>query len=160
MPKPVKITLAPGADPRPAAAAARISACAEGEATARSAALAPAFNTAAQAVPSGYLRTPCSFTMRARRSGIIMRMPSRPPITATSITVTSSRSKPRMRIAGIVTPTPNAMDSPAEPAVCVMLCSRMEASRPPNFDQPRNSASEMTATGIEALTVRPTLRTR
>ena len=35
-------------------------------------------------------------------------------------------------MAGIVTPTPNAMDSPALPAVCVMLCSRIVASRHPN----------------------------
>ena len=65
-----------------------------------------------------------------------------------------------MRMAGIVTPMPNASDSPAEPAVCVMLFSRMVASRTPTFDSPRNNASEMTATGIEALTVRPTLSTR
>ena len=36
-------------------------------------------------------------------------------------------------IAGIVTPTPNAIDSPAEPAVCTMLFSRIVASRKPNF---------------------------
>jgi hypothetical protein len=65
-----------------------------------------------------------------------------------------------MRIAGIVTATPKAIDSPADPAVCVRLFSRIVASRPPTFDHPRNSASEMTATGIEALTVSPTLRAR
>ena len=63
-------------------------------------------------------------------------------------------------IAGIVTPTPKAIDSPAEPAVCTMLFSRMVASRPPSFDSSRNSVIEMTATGIEALTVRPTFSTR
>jgi len=63
-------------------------------------------------------------------------------------------------IAGIVTPKPNAMDSPAEPAVCTMLFSRIVASRPPIFDQSRNKPSEMTATGIEALTVKPTFKTR
>ena len=36
-------------------------------------------------------------------------------------------------IAGIVTPRPKAIDSPAEPAVCTMLFSRMVASRSPNF---------------------------
>ena len=51
-------------------------------------------------------------------------------------------------------------DSPAEPAVCTMLCSRMVASRPPIFANRRNSVSEMTATGIDALTVRPTFKTR
>ena len=144
----------------PAFAAARMSSRADSEAAALLSAEAPAINTAAQAVPSGYLSTPCSFTISARRRGIIIRMPSRPPSTATSITRVISRSKPRMRIAGIVAPMPNAIDSPAEPAVCAMLFSRIEASRPPTFDQPRNSASEITATGIEALTVSPTLSTR
>ena len=65
--------------------------------------------------------------MCVRRSGTIIRMPSKPPNTPTSITRVYSRSKPRIRIAGIVMPTPNAIDSPAEPAVCVMLCSRMVA---------------------------------
>ncbi len=64
-------------------------------------------------------------------------------------------------MAGIVTPTPNAMDSPAEPAVWVMLCSRMVASRVLNTrDSVRKIDSEITATGMEALTVRPTLSTR
>ena len=63
-------------------------------------------------------------------------------------------------MAGIVTPTPKAMDSPADPAVCTMLFSRMLASRLPNFDSRRNRVMEITATGIEALTVRPTLSTR
>ena len=160
MAKPVKMTFAPGEAPSPAASAARISACALGEATARHSAEAPALSTAAHAVPSGYLSTPCSFTMRARRSGIIIKMPSSPPIRATMSTRESSRSKPRIKIAGIVTPTPNAIDSPADPAVCVMLFSRIVASRSPTFDSPRNMASEMTATGIDALTVKPTLSTR
>ena len=154
------MAFAPGAVPSPAASAARISARADGEAAARSSSLAPVFSTAAHAVPSGYFSTPCSFTMRARRSGIIMRMPSNPPMTATSITLISSRSKPRIRIAGIVTPMPKAMDSPAEPAVCVMLCSRIDESRTPTLDSPRKIASEMTATGIDALTVMPTFSTR
>ena len=98
--------------------------------------------------------------MSARRSGIIIRMPSRPPSTATSITRVISRSKPRIMIAGIVTPTPKAIDSPAEPAVCTMLFSRIVASRAPNFENSRNSVIEMTATGIDAQTVSPTLSTR
>ena len=48
----------------------------------------------------------------------------------------------------------------AETAVCVMLFSRMVESRTPSLESPRKSASEMTATGIEALTVRPTFSTR
>ena len=63
-------------------------------------------------------------------------------------------------MAGIVTPMPKAMDSPAEPAVCVMLCSRMVEFRTPSFDRPRKIAREMTATGMDALTVMPTLSTR
>jgi hypothetical protein len=38
-------------------------------------------------------------------------------------------------IAGIVTPTPKAIDSPAEPAVCKMLFSRMVASLNPKAPQ-------------------------
>ena len=41
-----------------------------------------------------------------------------------------------------------------------MLCSRMVASRTPNSDKPRKSVSEMTATGIDALTVKPTFKVR
>jgi hypothetical protein len=52
------------------------------------------------------------------------------------------------------------MDSPAEPAVCTMLFSSTVASRIPNFESTRNNAMEMTATGMEALTVSPTLSTR
>jgi len=160
IPSPVKIALAPGAFPSPAASAARISATAPGEAWSRSSAEAPAVRTAAHAVPSGYLRIPCSLTIKALRSGIIMRMPRRPPSTETRRTRVSSRSKPRIMIAGIVTPTPKASDSPAEPAVWVMLFSRIVASRMPSFESMRKSAREMTATGIEALTVRPTFSTR
>jgi hypothetical protein len=63
-------------------------------------------------------------------------------------------------IAGMVTPTPNAIDSPAEPAVCTMLFSKIVASRTPILDNRRKKVIEMTATGIEALTVRPTFKTR
>ncbi len=63
-------------------------------------------------------------------------------------------------IAGMVTPRPNAIDSPADPAVWTMLFSRIVASRPPSFDRRRKSVMEMTATGMDALTVRPTLSTR
>ena len=119
-----------------------------------------ALSTSAQAVPSGYLSVSCFATISARRSGIIIRIPSNPPSTPTSITRAISRSKPRINIAGIVTPSPNAIDSPAEPAVCTMLFSRMVESRPPAFDSSRNSVIAITATGIEALTVRPTFSTK
>ena len=79
---------------------------------------------------------------------------------ATSMTRVISRSKPRIMMAGMVTPTPNAIDSPADPAVCTMLFSRIVASLPPNFERMRKKVMEMTATGMEALTVRPTFSTR
>ncbi len=63
-------------------------------------------------------------------------------------------------IAGIVTPMPNAIDSPAEPAVCTMLFSKIVRFRKPNWASTRNSAIEITATGIEALTVSPTFNTK
>ena len=92
--------------------------------------------------------------------GIIIRMPNSPPRIATSITRTISRSNPRIMIAGIVTPRPKAIDSPAEPAVWTMLFSRIVESRRPNFESTRKVVIARTATGIEALTVMPTLRTR
>ena len=48
------------------------------------------------------------------------------------MTRTESISKPSSNRAGMVTPTPNAIDSPAEPVVCTMLFSRMVARRKPN----------------------------
>ena len=156
MPKPVKMVRALMALLKPLASAAR----AAGEAAACDSSEAPALSTSAHAVPSGYLSLPCCCTIRARRSGTIIRMPSSPPSTATSVTRVSSRLNPRIMMAGIVTPTPKAMDSPAEPAVWTMLFSRMLASFMPSFFASRNSVIEMTATGIEALTVSPTLSTR
>src|SRR5688500_16606848 len=155
MPKPVKIVLAPEA----LSSASAVRVLYTGSAAARDSSEAPAFNTSAHAVPSGYFKSPCCCTINARRNGIIIRMPSRPPITATSITRVNSRSNPRIMIAGIVTPTPNAIDSPAEPEVCTMLFSRMVASRTPILPSNRNRLIEMTATGIDALTVKPTLST-
>ncbi|MCY1012802.1 hypothetical protein OV079_46165 [Nannocystis pusilla] len=61
----------------------------------------------------------------------------------------------------MVTPTPNAIDSPAEPAVCTVLFSRMVARRVPSARlSARSTVIASTATGIEADTVRPTLRVR
>ena len=82
---------------------------------------------------------------------------------ATSMTRVISRSNPRIMIAGIVTPSPKAIDSPAEPAVCTMLFSRIVVFRILFFEiheRNRKQVMERTATGIDALTVRPTLRTR
>ena len=59
-----------------------------------------------------------------------------------------------------VPPRPNAIDSPAEPAVWTMLFCKTFASRNPNLAKSRKIVIEMTATGIDALTVNPTLSTR
>ena len=89
------------------------------------------------------------------------RMPSKPPKTETTITRWISMLKPSNKSAGMVTPTPKAMDSPADPAVCTMLFSRMEAWRILNsLESALNSVIAKTETGIEAETVMPTLRTR
>ena len=63
--------------------------------------------------------------------------------------------------AGMVTPTPKAIDSPAEPVVWTMLFSSIVARRTPRTrENKRNKVIDKTATGIEAETVMPTLRTR
>src|ERR1700733_13517820 len=41
-----------------------------------------------------------------------------------------------------------------------MLCSRIVASRIPSFERRRKKVIEITATGIDALTVSPTFKTR
>ena len=121
----------------------------------------PATRIFAQAAPSGYFSSPCWFTMNARRSGIIIRMPSTPPRTETIMTRTGSMSYPRIIKAGIVAPTPKAIDSPADPAVWTMLFSRIVARRVPKaFEAARKIVIASTATGIEAETVIPTLRNR
>ncbi len=61
----------------------------------------------------------------------------------------------------MVTPTPKAIDSPADPAVCVMLFSRMVAGRKPKILlKARKRVIDKTATGIDAETVSPTRSTR
>ena len=126
----MKIVAALGPPARPdRAAEAAASLRAASDAAARDSTFAPALSTSAQAVPSGYFNSPWCWTINARRSGIIIRIPSNPPSKPTSMTRPISRSKPRIMIAGMVTPRPKAMDSPAEPAVCTMLFSRMVASR-------------------------------
>ena len=126
----------------------------------------PETNTCAVAVPSGYNSVPgvpgvpCILTIKARRSGIIARMPRMPPNTEMTTTRVRFMSKPSSRNAGMVTPTPKAIDSPAEPAVCTMLFSRIVVRRTPSTPNARNSVAANTATGIEAEVVRPILRTR
>ena len=99
--------------------------------------------------------------MNARRSGIIIKMPSAPPSTAATITWLMSILKPSKMTAGMVTPMPKAIDSPAEPAVCTMLFSKIVARRTPKTrEKRRKSVIERTATGIDADTVMPTFSTR
>ena len=89
------------------------------------------------------------------------RMPSNPPKTETTITRWISILKPSNKSAGMVTPTPKAMDSPADPAVCTMLFSRMVAcSILKSLESALKRVIAKTETGMEAETVMPTLRTR
>ena len=81
-------------------------------------------------------------------------------MTATSITRDNSRSNPRIMIAGIVTPMPKAIDSPADPAVCMTFASRIVASRMPIFESSRKTVIAITATGIDAETVKPVFSTK
>src|SRR5581483_11020837 len=70
-------------------------------------------------------------------------------------------SKPSNSSAGMVTPTPNAIDSPADPVVWTMLFSRIVARRKPNDrEKTRNSVIDSTAIGTDAETVMPTLSSR
>src|SRR6478672_10671399 len=63
--------------------------------------------------------------------------------------------------AGMVTPTPKAIDSPAEPVVWTILFSRIVARRMRvTAEKARKSEIERTAMGIEAETVMPTFSTR
>ena len=68
------------------------------------------------------------------------------------MTATRPRSRsPGSCRAGIVTPTPKAMDSPAEPTVWTMLFSRIVVCRAPvNLEKRRKRVMERTAIGIEA----------
>jgi hypothetical protein len=93
--------------------------------------------------------------MSARLSGIMSRMPMIPPTTAITAVFPTVRSYPMSRIAGSVKTMPAAIDSPAEPVVCTMLFSRI-VERP----RVRKKATERTAMGIEAETVRPILSAR
>ena len=112
----------------------------------------PATRTSAQAVPSGNVRAPCSFTMSCRRSGIMNSTPSHPPSRASGKIRqnVNSEPKPRKISAGIVNITPAASDSPAEPVVCTMLFSRI-VERP----NARRMLMDSTAMGMDAETVSP-----
>jgi len=68
-------------------------------------------------------------------------------------------SKPHMNSAGTVKMIPDAMDDAADPPVCEMLHSRMLVGRV-NVPISLNSATLITASGIDVLIVKPTLRPR
>src|SRR5229473_8308369 len=112
----------------------------------------PATSTSAQAVPSGNVRLPCSFTISCRRSGIMNNTPSHPPSSAIGKIRQNVNSdpKPRKISAGSVNITPAANDSPADPVVCTMLFSRI-VERP----NARRMLIDSTEIGIDADTVNP-----
>src|ERR1700757_2435345 len=112
----------------------------------------PATSTSAQAVPSGNVRLPCSFTINSRRSGIMNSTPSHPPRSASGKIRQNVNSDPNPKniSAGIVNITPAASDSPADPVVCTMLFSRI-VERP----NARRMLMDSTEIGIDADTVSP-----
>ena len=86
------------------------------------------------------------------------RTPSAPPVIETSVVVQKSNSDqtPAMMSAGIVKMMPAASDSPADAIVWTMLFS----STVPERSTPRRIPMEMTAAGMEALTVIPSFKPR
>ena len=88
--------------------------------------------------------------------------PSSPPIKAvmkiwkTVMVYSPGTMKEVRKKAGIVKITPAASDSPEEPMVCTMLFSRIVPLRAPIFFNTPNIATDITATGMEALMVNPT----
>ena len=81
--------------------------------------------------------------------------PSRPPSSARGKMGQKPGDCPHRKSTGRVKMTPAAKDSPAEPTVCTMLVS----SRVP-LRRALNTATPMTAAGMEAETVSPTLSPR
>ena len=81
--------------------------------------------------------------------------PRSPPISARGKIGQNPASISHRKSTGSVKMTPAASDSPAEPIVCTMFVS----SRVPVLNALK-IATPMTAAGIEADTVRPTLRPR
>src|SRR5699024_6002437 len=96
----------------------------------------------------------CSFTIRARRNGIINTTPSIAPASAMIEIVVKLGCNFQMNKAGNVKITPAANDSPVDVIVCTILFSRMDV----RFNIIRSTAIEITAAGIEADTVIPTIK--
>ena len=82
--------------------------------------------------------------------------PSTAPRIARTTTCRYGGTMPHMKSAGMVKIVPLASDVEAEPMVCDRFASRIV----PRVRNRRNSATVMTAAGIDAETVRPTRRPR
>ena len=109
-------------------------------------------STSAQAVPSGYGSSACASTISIRRSGTIAAMPSSAPRNASTTTCQYGGTRPQRNSAGIVKIVPVASDVEAEATVCERLASRIV----PRVRSRWNTATVITAAGIEAETVMPT----
>ena len=112
-------------------------------------------------MPSGYGKIPCSFTIRAFLKGIMKNTPKRPPINAIKVIskipgLSVTPSAAHKKRAGRVNIAPAATDSPAEPTVCTILLSKIEFF----FIITLITPIAITAAGIEAETVMPTLSPR
>jgi len=120
--------------------------------------VAAAFKTSAHRFPRD-IQYAVLFTMSARRKGIIIRIPRRPPSTETSA---PARSPDRIQImiAGHGAPTPKTRWIHRRPAVCTMLFLKNGRAGEPSLESSRTGWMAITATGIDALTVRPTFSTR
>ena len=92
--------------------------------------------------------------MSRRRRGIIAASPSRPPSSASTTTCQYGGARPHRNSAGIVKIVPVASEVDAEPIVWAMLASRIVTPRR------SGTATVITAAGIEAETVMPTLGPR
>ena len=158
MPKPVKMVFALGAG----AAERRLLALAPSptrpRATRRD---APALSTSAQAVPSGYLRMPCCCddqraAQRDHHQDAEQAAEHRDQHHARDLQVEAEDQDRRHRDADA---EGDRLARRAGGLHDVVLEDRRVAAARASTSS-RNSVIEMTATGIEALTVRPTLSTR
>ena len=118
-----------------------------------------ATRTSAQAVPSGYGRFPCSFSIRKRRSGTMNSTPMSPPQSASSVIWRRRGSRCHMNSAGSVKITPLATELEADPTVWDMFASS-RVPRTPTRRSRRNAATVMTATGMDVEIVKPAWRPR
>ena len=118
-----------------------------------------ATRTSAQAVPSGYGRTPCSFTIKNLRKGIMKRIPKSPPVKPITVMLKIDGSSPHKNRAGSVKIIPLARLELAEPTVWEMLCSRMVVLPKIGFTSLKKP-TVITAIGTDVDTVIPTLRPR